>query len=162
MMTPQEQKINHLLIHVYTDILRVEEHYLRHSQFHDLSVKEVHTIDAITMYTHKTASEVAQELKVVPGTLTASINNLVRKGYVTRIKMPEDRRFTRLGLTRRGRLVYRAHQSFHRQMAQSFLADMSEEQVILIERALLNLQGFLEMSDTKETATKHDTHSQNS
>lgn len=142
-------RINDLLTTVYNDILRVEERELKKSRFKDISIKEVHAIDAITMYEHKTTSQVARQLKITPGTLTTMVNHLVRKGYVVRLRSDDDRRFVRLGLTRRVRLIFRAHESFHRHMIQSFLQDMDDDQVQLIEKALLNLQAFLEYPETR-------------
>lgn len=52
------KRINDLLTTVYNDILRVEERELKKSRFKDISIKEVHAIDAITMYEHKTTSQV--------------------------------------------------------------------------------------------------------
>lgn len=141
------KRINQLLTGVYGDILRVEELALRQSQFKDISIKEVHAIDAISMYEHKTTSQVDHELRITPGTLTTMVNHLVRKDYVQRLRSDDDRRFVRLGLTRRGRLIYRAHESFHRQMVESFAKDMDDEQLHIIEKALLNLQAFLEFAD---------------
>lgn len=121
------RRLNQLLTSVYGDILRVEELALRKSQFKDISIKEVHAIDAISMYEHKTTSQVARELRITPGTLTTMVNHLVRKDYVMRLRSDDDRRFVRLGLTRRGRLIYRAHESFHRHMVESFAGDMNDE-----------------------------------
>ncbi|WP_439425247.1 MarR family winged helix-turn-helix transcriptional regulator [Oenococcus alcoholitolerans] len=143
------RRISSMLISVYNEILQVEERYLRKSQFRDISVKEVHTIDAITMYDHKTTTAVARQLKLSPGTVTASIDNLVRKGYVVRLQSNDDRRVIRLGLTRKGRLIYRAHESFHRHMTESFIEGMDDDQVDLIEKSLLNLRAFLEITDDK-------------
>jgi DNA-binding MarR family transcriptional regulator len=140
------KRINQLLTTVYGDIVRVEELALRTSQFKDISIKEVHAVDAISMYEHKTTSQVARELRITPGTLTTMVNHLVRKDYVQRIRSDDDRRFVRLGLTRRGRLVYRAHESFHRKMVESFAKDMDDEQLQIIEKALLNLEAFLEFA----------------
>ena len=36
---------------------------LKKSRFNDLTIKEMHAISAISMYNHKTASEVAKELQ---------------------------------------------------------------------------------------------------
>lgn len=149
-MTDQKiKKISGLLIEVYNDILQVEEKYLRTSRFKDITVKEVHTIDAITMYDHKTTTAVARKLQLSPGTVTASIDKLVKKGYVVRLQSVDDQRVIRLGLTRRGRLIYRAHESFHRQMTETFLGGMDSSQVDLIERAMLNLRSFLEITTEK-------------
>lgn len=143
-MKDKMQRINRLLTTVYTDIMRVEERELKKSDFKDISVKEMHAIDAITMYDHKTSSQLAEELMITPGTVTTMVNNLVRKGYVVRIHGDDDRRIVRLGLTRKGRLVYRAHDLFHRQMVAKFIENFDENQVEIIEHALLNLRAFLE------------------
>ena len=42
--------------------------------------------------TRKTSSEVAKELSITVGTLTVAINNLVKKGYVERLRSEDDRR----------------------------------------------------------------------
>lgn len=138
------KRINNLLSTVYSDIMKVEERELRKSEFKDISLRELHAIDAITMYEHKTSSQVARELMVTAGSLSTMVNNLVRKGYVMRINGEDDRRIIRLGLTSRGRLIYRAHDSFHCHMVKKFIAGFDNEQVAIIERALLNLRAFLE------------------
>ena len=143
-MTPEEQRINDKLVGVYNNIVQIEEIELKKSQFKDLSIKEIHTINAIGMYHRKTSSQVAQALNVTPGTLSVSINNLVRKGYAERLRSEDDRRIIHLGLTRKGRLMYRVHQAFHRKMVQSFLRDLNEPEVQMVERALDNLQYFLD------------------
>lgn len=138
------KRINGLLTTVYSDIMRVEERELRKSEFKDISIRELHAIDVISMYEHKTSSQVASELMVTAGSLSTMVNKLVRKGYVIRIHGEDDRRIIRLGLTNRGRLIYRAHDSFHRHMVKKFIEGFDEEQIAIIERALLNLRAFLE------------------
>ena len=51
-MNDDYQEINQALVRVYNGILWVEEHELRKSMFRDLTIKEMHAIDAITMYNH--------------------------------------------------------------------------------------------------------------
>ncbi|MFD1671923.1 MarR family winged helix-turn-helix transcriptional regulator [Agrilactobacillus yilanensis] len=138
------ERINEKLVRGYRDISNIEEKELRKGPFHDLSIKELHTINAITMYHHKTSSQVSQEMRVTPGTLTAAINNLARKGYVQRLREKTDRRVIRLGLTRKGRSAYRLHDSFHRKMVMSFLDGFNKDEISLIEHAVDNLIEFLE------------------
>lgn len=147
--------INNLLTTVYSDIMRVEERELRKSEFKDISLRELHAIDAITMYEHKTSSQVANELMVTAGSLSIMVSNLVRKGYVMRINGEDDRRIIRLGLTDRGRLIYRAHDSFHRHMVKKFIEGFDDEQVEIIERALLNLRAFLEYPPRINSKKEH-------
>ena len=46
-MTPQEQKLNDFLVGVFNDILRLEEASLRQSCGGNLSVTELHVLDAV-------------------------------------------------------------------------------------------------------------------
>ena len=103
-MEPNLETVNDYLVSVFNDILTIEESELKKSQFNDLSITEMHTIEAIGMYKKKTSSEVAKELSITVGTLTVAINNLVKKGYVERLRSEDDRRVVKLGLTKKGKL----------------------------------------------------------
>lgn len=137
-------QVNDYLVTVFNDILTIEETELQKGEFDDLSVKEMHTIDAIGLHGEKTSSEVAKELSVTVGTLTVAINNLEKKGYVERLRNDKDRRIVRLKLTNRGRLFYRSHQHFHKKMVESALADMEESEQAALVKGLKNLHLFLE------------------
>ncbi|EHB6450950.1 winged helix-turn-helix transcriptional regulator [Enterococcus faecalis] len=143
-MEPNLETVNDYLVSVFNDILTIEESELKKSQFNDLSITEMHTIEAIGMYKKKTSSEVAKELSITVGTLTVAINNLVKKGYVERLRSEDDRRVVKLGLTKKGKLLFRVHQHFHREMVKNILKGMEqgEEQALL--RALKNLHDFLQ------------------
>lgn len=52
-MEPNFGRINTLLVEAFNDILVIEESELKKSQFKDLSITEMHTIEAIGMYKKK-------------------------------------------------------------------------------------------------------------
>ncbi|MBB1062511.1 MarR family winged helix-turn-helix transcriptional regulator [Limosilactobacillus fastidiosus] len=143
-MADEYQKINESLIRIYNGILWIEEKKLRESTFNDLTIKEMHAIDAISMYDHQTSSQVAKKLHLSPGTMTATANRLIAKGYAKRFHDEEDRRIIRLGLTHKGRVLYRAHRAYHNMMVKSFLKDMSESEQKIIHKALRNLEDFVD------------------
>ncbi len=138
------EEINNLLVEVFNDILVIEESELKKSQFKDLSITEMHTIEAIGMYKKKTTTEVANELSITVGTLTIAINRLVKKGYVERIRSEDDRRVVKLGLTKKGKLIFRVHQHFHREMIKAVIEGMDGEQSSALLKALDNLHNFLQ------------------
>ncbi|WYJ91887.1 MarR family transcriptional regulator [Enterococcus sp. 9E7_DIV0242] len=144
MMKPDLETINDYLVSVFNDILTIEESELKKSKFKDLSITEMHTIEAIGMYKRKTSSEVAKELAITVGTLTVAINNLVKKDYVERIRSEDDRRVVKLGLTKKGKLLYRVHQHFHRDMVKNILNGMEPEEERALLKALKNLHDFLQ------------------
>ncbi|MFR8961240.1 MAG: MarR family winged helix-turn-helix transcriptional regulator, partial [Enterococcus faecalis] len=137
-MEPNLETVNDYLVSVFNDILTIEESELKKSQFNDLSITEMHTIEAIGMYKKKTSSEVAKELSITVGTLTVAINNLVKKGYVERLRSEDDRRVVKLGLTKKGKLLFRVHQHFHREMVKNILKGMEQEEEQALLRALKN------------------------
>ncbi len=143
-MEPNLETVNDCLVSVFNDILTIEESELKKSQFNDLSITEMHTIEAIGMYKKKTSSEVAKELSITVGTLTVAINNLVKKGYVERLRSEDDRRVVKLGLTKKGKLLFRVHQHFHREMVKNILKGMEQEEEQALLRALKNLHDFLQ------------------
>ena len=143
-MDPNLETVNDYLVSVFNDILTIEESELKKSQFNDLSITEMHTIEAIGMYKKKTSSEVAKELSITVGTLTVAINNLVKKGYVERLRSEDDRRVVKLGLTKKGKLLFRVHQHFHREMVKNILKGMEQEEEQALLRALKNLHDFLQ------------------
>lgn len=49
-MEPDLKTVNDYLVSVFNDILTIEESELKKSQFKDLSITEMHTIEAIGMY----------------------------------------------------------------------------------------------------------------
>ncbi|GEK90939.1 fatty acid biosynthesis transcriptional regulator FabT [Alkalibacterium kapii] len=143
-MDQRINEVNEYLVSIFNDVLMIEERTLQMSQFKDVSIKEMHTIDAIGMYQEHTTSEVAKKLGITVGTLTVSVNNLVRKGYVKRVRSEIDRRVVQLALTKRGRLLYRVHDKFHRDMVKETINEMDEKESEVLMLGLKNLHRYLE------------------
>ncbi len=81
--------------------------------------------------------------------MTANLNTLERKGYVMRIANQEDRRIINLGLTSKGRLLYRAHDAFHRLLVERFLKGFDDDDIRLIKQAMINLEDFIDEVSAK-------------
>ena len=141
--------INESLINVYDSIMRIEESEIRRSRFKDITAKEVHLVHTIGLHDRKTTSQVAHILKLSKGTLTANLNTLERKGYVMRIANQEDHRIINLGLTSKGRLLYRAHDAFHKLLVQRFLKGFDNDEIHLIKQAMVNLEEFIDEVSAK-------------
>ena len=86
-MNQSKKIVNELLVQIFNDILQIEEQTIKEGIISDLSITEIHTIEAIGMYTKRTMSEVAQDLKITVGTLTTAINKLIKKGYLNQRKV---------------------------------------------------------------------------
>lgn len=138
------EEMNDYLVMIFNEILLIEESSLKESEFSDLSIKEMHTIEAIGLTGKLSSSEVAKKLSITMGTLSVSIQNLVRKGYVERVSLPEDRRVVRLKLTQRGKLLYRLHRKFHFNMVEQTLNGLEDEEAAALVKGLRNLHLFLD------------------
>ena len=130
-------------------LLLIEETSLKQSEFSDLSIKEMHTIEAIGLTGKLSSSEVAKKLSITMGTLSVAIQNLVKKGYVERVNLPEDRRVVLLKLTKRGKLLYRMHHKFHIGMVEQTLTGLSANESEALVKGLRNLHVFLDEIKSK-------------
>ena len=143
-MNVDDTKINEYLTAIFNNVLIIEESSLRSSRFSDVTIKEMHTIHVIGEKKDATPTDVARALMVTLGTVTTSLNNLERKGYIERVRSTKDRRVVHLYLTKKGRLVYRLHQRFHRAMVRQITEGMDEVEFKAMKKGLLNLYQFLE------------------
>ena len=138
------QLVNDYLTSIFNNVLVIEESSLRGSQFKDVSIKEMHTIDVIGTMPNATPSDISKELLGTLGTVTTSLNNLERKGYIERRRSSIDRRVVHLSLTKKGRLLYRLHKRFHNRMVMQVVEGMSPEEKNAMQKGLQNLYNFLE------------------
>ena len=76
-------EMNEFLVSIFNEILLIEETSLKMSEFSDLSIKEMHTIEAIGLGGNLSSSEVAKKIAITMGTLSVSIQNLVKKAMLS-------------------------------------------------------------------------------
>lgn len=132
-------EINQMLVEVYDDVNHIEEYSIKQGAFSDLSITEIHTVEAVGLYGSKTMSEISAELEITMGTLTTAVDKLIRKGYLERSRSDSDRRIVNVSLTKRGKLAYRIHEKFHMDMVKAVMSDFTPEE----EEILLNALGKL-------------------
>lgn len=133
--------VNELLIELFYEVLTIEKAALQSGPFKDLSITEMHVIEDIGL-TPRTMTEVADRVGVTVGTLTTSINRLVKKEYVTRNRSKEDRRFVEIELTRKGKLAYRVHEAFHNEMVEYMIEELSNEDHEILIASLTRVSEF--------------------
>lgn len=141
-MNKSEHVLNKVMVQLFNEILEIEQDELKNGPFSDLSITEIHTIDAIGMYTPRTMSEVAADLKITVGTLTSAVNKLIKKEYVTRERIEEDRRVVMIRLTKKGKLAYRIHEKFHGDMIKETVQGIGEEEEEILITALEKLSAY--------------------
>lgn len=133
---------------IFNEVSIIEESALKNSPFSDLTVHEMHTIEAIGLSGRRNTSDVARRLKVTLGTVSVAVNNLVNKGYVERSRDPKDRRIYLLKLTKNGRILYRVHHKLHMDMVKHTIHGFDKEEVAVLKAGLRNLYDYLKQAKT--------------
>lgn len=139
------KKINDILVNLFNVVLKLEEKALNESTRRDLSLTELHTLVAIGRGKAKTMNQVAVALKISASTLTAAINKLVKKGYVERFRIPEDRRIVKIKLTDKGASAVQEHEDFHMSMIKDAVSQIPEDQLGKFIDSIDNINEYLLM-----------------
>ena len=134
--------LNDVLVNLFRDINSIEEKAIASQEYQDLTNNDMHVINAIGVGTTKNMSSIAKELSVTVGTLTISMNSLVKKGYVDRQRSSEDRRVVYISLSEKGVKAYYHHKKFHEQMIGSVVKELTEEELEALVKALTKLNSW--------------------
>lgn len=140
-MSSPKQIINELLVEVFNQILVVEGEDLKKKGV-NLSMTEVHVLEAIENSTSATMGNIAKKLRVTLGTLTTSINVLVRKGHVSRYRNEADRRKVYIELNESAIEVLKIHKKFHDKMIDSLFKDLNLDKDKVLVEALKNISDY--------------------
>ena len=145
MTESQREELNYFFVHVFNQILACEEQALNGVGAQDLSVKELHVLEAVgglTAQGRNTMTQIADALAIRVSSLTTAVNTLVRKGYLERGGEPGDRRVIRVYLTPKGEGADQLHAQFHARMTDSAAAKLEEGELDALLRSLRQLDRF--------------------
>lgn len=138
--------LNDVLVKLFRNVNVIEERAMRTGEYKDVTTNDMHVIEAIGMEGARNMTSVARSLEVTTGTLTIAVNSLVKKGYVDRVRSEEDRRVVLVSLSGKGRRAYLHHRRFHEQMIDSVVAELTEEEQRVLEKALTKLNHFFRVN----------------
>ncbi|MBQ8187715.1 MAG: MarR family transcriptional regulator [Clostridia bacterium] len=139
--------LNDYFLHSALHMMTLEEQCLRRVCAEDLSVRELHVIEAVSVLQtqHKnTMAEIAKYLHLSPASLTTAVNTLVRKEYLEREYSPTDRRVIYVETTERGAEANRKYLDFVRKMIWYISRDIDEQTSDTMIEAIMKLSEFLE------------------
>lgn len=140
-MVSPKQVINELLVDVFNHILSIEADTLKKRGV-KLSMTEIHVLEAIRNTEVPIMGNIAQRLRVTLGTLTTSINVLVRKGYVYRFRDDQDRRKVYIKLNQSAHDILKIHDEFHNEMIDSIFKDLEIEKDEVLMKSLENISNY--------------------
>lgn len=136
------ETLNEVLVSLFRNVNDVEQKAVITQEFKDITNNDMHVIDAIGVGEPKNMSSIARILSVTVGTLTISINSLVKKGYVVRQRGSEDRRVVYISLSDKGRKAYDHHKRFHEQMINAVTEKLTEEELKVLVEMLTKLDSW--------------------
>lgn len=144
-MNDYKENLNKFLNDVFHDILRLEEASLSKGEFKNLSINEMHVIEAVHDGNKEglhTMTEISAKLMVTGSTLTTSVKTLEQKGYLVRSKLTEDKRRVNVALTPLGAKAYEKHKEFHTKLVNHVADNLVMEELTALENALSILHTF--------------------
>lgn len=140
----KDKALDELLVNIFNNVMAAEEKIVITDEFKDLTMNDVHVIEAIGVDKPQTMTEISGKLGITMGTLTISINSLVRKGYAVRTRGIKDKRIVYASLTDKGNAAYKVHQSYHKAMAAYVINGLSDDEAAALLKAMQVLQQFID------------------
>lgn len=129
-----------------------EREYLKKLDITDVTPNEVKVLYMIGTSNTKSMSEIAERLKITRGSLSISIDSLVKKGYVIRTRNKQDRRIIIVYLTKKSVSVVRGYGKFYFALLSNLLDNLTKEKRIVVKEMLEQLNSIIETDfyDTDE------------
>jgi DNA-binding MarR family transcriptional regulator len=93
-----------------------------------LTISQFQYIDAIHQLGEPTITEIAEKLSITKASVTAGINKLAQRGYVTKTQSREDKRVFRVSLTETGMQLINAKYQALKEYGDFISAALSEDE----------------------------------
>lgn len=139
-----DKTLNDILVRLFNDLMDIEDKCLITGEFCNISNHDMHVIEAVGVEEPRSMSEVAKRLNVTTGTLSKSVNALVRKKYVKRRRREDDQRVVLLSLTESGIRAYEHHARFHRNMIEDIKEQLDDGETRVLIATLGKLVAFFQ------------------
>lgn len=137
----------------------IEERTMDTKNIPDLTIGELHVIEAVNMNNNKPMTLIAKKMHVTVGSLTICVNRLVQKGYLLRTRDEMDHRVILLSITQQGKKVLKFHDKFHDDVLGILLDTIPLQQAVKVMSQLayvleLYYDPSIEGQDEKKTNKK--------
>ncbi|MEG1863042.1 MAG: MarR family transcriptional regulator [Oscillospiraceae bacterium] len=135
--------INNFLVDTFNRILRIEEDSLSKGEFKNLSVREMHVIEAVVkLKDDNTAKQIASELNITQSTLTTTVGTLEKKGMLIRKTGEKDKRVVKIYLTALAVKAYEHHLTFHEELVDAVMSTLSNQELEIFLKGLDGVSRF--------------------
>lgn len=160
--TKEEKPLYKKLSEAFTYIANltnvIEEKTMDTKLIQDLTIGELHVIEMVDQNNNKPMSLIAKKLKVTVGSLTISINRLVQKGYLLRIRHEMDHRIILVSTTQKAKKVLKEHDKFHENILGLVLDTITLKQAVTVmNQFALVLENYYDPKSITTTVKKGST-----
>ncbi len=147
-MDHNEKMIDQVLVHLFNDLLRIEERTLQ-KYCGPLSMREIHIIEAVCAQQggDNTMTVLAAMLHVTVGSLTVAVKTLERKGYLLRQRSEVDRRRVHVIPLAPALEVEKHHRAFHVRMVSAVTEAVPPEQMDTLISGLHSINDYFYAQD---------------
>lgn len=136
--------IDTILKKIFYTILDIEEKNVAVNLDKDITITEMHIVEAVGEAQKGTMGFIARKLRIKTPSLTVTVNKLAQKGYLDRYTPENDRRKVYLQLTDEGKAVFEQHHKFHEEMVNAIVGEFKNEELPLVVDILSRLKSFFE------------------
>lgn len=141
-MDKNTKKIYETMRNLFTLVQKLDEESIKKSDYNDLSRTELHALISIGTGRPKTMTHVANILEISVSTLTATVNKLVKKGYVERLRDDKDRRMVKIRLTDDGAKAAKAEEAFRETIVKDAVDQIPVDKIQYFVSAIDNINRF--------------------
>lgn len=118
-----------LIVDLVNTTLDIQDLYLRESEYSQLSMSEMHVIEAVSKEEVPSMTAVANHLNITLGTLTTAVKKIIEKGFLVKERSTEDKRIFYLRLTKEGEKALEVHNQFHKELAYYIKSHIPQERM---------------------------------
>lgn len=118
-----------LIVDLVNTTLDIQDLYLRESEYSQLSMSEMHVIEAVSKEEVPSMTAVANHLNVTLGTLTTAVKKIIEKGFLVKERSLEDKRIFYLRLTPEGEKALAVHNQFHEELSYYIKSHIPQERM---------------------------------
>ena len=117
------------VVDLFNTAMDIQEKYLKKSKFKQLSMTEMHVIDAVDKESSPSMSAVAHHLNITLGTLTTAVKKIIDKGFLIKEQSTQDQRIYYLRITDLGREALTVHEQFHQELANIYKSNIPDDRI---------------------------------
>lgn len=143
-MTDQEIELllNQALKDMFYSVLRLQEKSVSKLASGNISRTEMHALEIVQENPEATLTLISEILGITKATVSVSVNRLVEKGYLEKVRAENDRRKSILRLTESGETMCKKHKQFHDMLIGSVMRDFHVSEYPEVLRSMQALVNF--------------------